>query len=172
MATNDKQTNDSRCHKTTPVNKLETVYQNHIVVQQLQRKIQKHREENGGQYPLVGDGGYTQPEPYCVYVLECDDPNNLETVDERTKTVWGHTSKKTRAAFHSWKRFYIGSTSNVRQRVLNHLHGTGADFTQIFSPYELRELRWYGNYSDAQNSEQDVAVEYEQKYPDAFIEQI
>lgn len=170
MATNDRGYNGLNRDKDTQreVCDPESVYDNHIVVQQLERFSEEYRSKNGGQYPLV-ENGYTQPEPYAAYVLECKSPNAIQTVDERMREKRGYSTKQMRKAFHSWKRFYVGATSGIKSRLLRHLNGDGALFTGVFQPLELREISWCQSYQDASDTEESLAAEYERKYPDAFV---
>ena len=52
-------------------------------------------------------------------------------------------------------RYYVGQTTNLNRRIQQHINGTGAKWTKLYSPIELIELR----SGDVENELTDEYIE-------------
>lgn len=78
-----------------------------------------------------------------IYTLECDKRSlgktkgygsNVGNNNSIPKWVWpAHTADE---------RYYVGSSKRVGYRILQHIYGDGAMFTEIFPPAHIVEIKW------------------------------
>lgn len=99
-----------------------------------------------------------------IYILECDKRSlgktkaygsNLGKSKSIPNWVWpAHNAKK---------RYYVGSSKRVGYRVLQHLHGDGAWFTQVFPPKRIVDIEWIERTQDnLQQLEAEKAIDLQE----------
>lgn len=78
-----------------------------------------------------------------IYFLECDKRSlgktkaygtNIGKSDKIPNWVW--------AAHDMDERYYVGSSKRVGYRICQHIHGDGAQFTQVFPPKKIMKIEW------------------------------
>lgn len=141
----------------------------HVLYEQLYAETELYRDRHGGQQSIVRDGRYTMPEPACAYVIECDNADDIEQVDSRTESIVGYNRDDMRKAYHSRNRFQVGSSQQILTRLEQHINDNGSLLTGVFKPTDLRKVVWCNSYSQARAIEEDVAIEYQRRYPDSFV---
>lgn len=118
----------------------------------------------------------TQPEPYAVYVLKCENPSSVSNIEQRAERHIGMAPSWVYAALNHWERYYVGMSGkewSLRKRLKDHILGTerAANFTKVFHPEELVDVDWYQSRPEAAKGEVRKAIEYRRKDDDWFVYQ-
>ena len=120
-------------------------------------------------------GKYEVPRRYCVYVLDCDGHNSVQSFkrswklfaesDEIPSWAW--------AAYYASTRRYVGFTSDPYRRVSAHIWNPdeGALFPALFPAKRLLDIDWYDVESVARNAEEQRAETLRTELQDAFVYQ-
>jgi predicted GIY-YIG superfamily endonuclease len=113
------------------------------------------------------------PEPYAVYVLECEAPETVSQVERECEARLGYTPDTYVAAFHSRRILYVGATGSIVDRLKQHTRqlSGGATFTHVFKPVSLSDVYWHSSSSEAFTHEERVAVELQRGSDDLFVYQ-
>lgn len=109
----------------------------------------------------------TRDNPDCenaVYVLKCRTPENESEVQEFKKNVDAYTGYNSYdiKALIAEDIYYVGWTNRPTGRILDHLRAEdeGAQFTKVYQPIAIEEIRWFQSPKAAKQAEHSVAGEY------------
>ena len=112
------------------------------------------------------------PRTDAVYVLEClDNPAYQHTA------AWevGRVSKPWNGDVEEAARLlYVGMTINLFRRLNEHLNSPGddgADFTTVFRPVRVLDVSWWPSPQVAQEAEQLLADQLEERFPGDYVYQ-
>jgi predicted GIY-YIG superfamily endonuclease len=101
-----------------------------------------------------------------VYVLQCRTPENEAELQEFKKSVNAFTEYSTYdiKALVAEEIYYVGWTNRPIGRILDHLRAEeeGAQFTKVYQPIAIEEIRWFESSEAAKKAEGSVAGEYNQ----------
>lgn len=77
------------------------------------------------------------------------------------------------AAANSQEKYYVGETGQIWKRLKEHILGEekAANFTKVFQPVELIEVKWFQSSSVARQKEVATAVEYRRENSEWFVYQ-
>jgi predicted GIY-YIG superfamily endonuclease len=98
---------------------------------------------------------------YVVYVIKCHIPTDFNTLwevaeDKLDREPYDYDI----AAYHSDQVFYVGYGQNPYNRIQEHVNrGKSSEFFDIFPPYRLLDLEFFGEKEEAKNREGDRAEE-------------
>lgn len=100
----------------------------------------------------------------AVYVLECRTPENEAELQRFKKSVNAFTDYSTYdiKALVAEELYYVGWTNQPIERILDHLRAEdeGAQFTKVYQPIAIEEIRWFESPEAAKEAEGSVASEY------------
>lgn len=109
----------------------------------------------------------TQDDPNCenvVYVLKCRTPEDeaeLQRFKENVDAFTDYSSYDIKALVAD-ELYYVGWTNRPIGRILDHLRAEeqGAQFTKVYQPIAIEEIRWFQSSKAAKQAEGSVAGEY------------
>ena len=109
----------------------------------------------------------TRDDPGCdnvVYVLECRTPDNEAELQKFKQNVDAFTDYSIYdiKALIADEVYYVGWTNRPIGRILDHLRAEdeGAQFTKVYQPIAIEEVRWFQSSKAAKQAESSVAKEY------------
>jgi predicted GIY-YIG superfamily endonuclease len=110
------------------------------------------------EYPQDGDVNSRN----ALYLLRCRHSSSREVV--KREVVRGEDSYYDSPpywidkAFDAERLYYVGRYSgDVRERILKHCRGKGANFTGIFPPVEIVTIKWIPGSEDTDKRERKLA---------------
>lgn len=100
----------------------------------------------------------------AVYVLKCHTPDNeaeLQRFKEKVDAFTEYSSYDIKALVAD-EIYYVGWTNRPIERILDHLRAEdeGAQFTKVYQPLAVKEIRWFQSSEAAKQAEGSVAGEY------------
>jgi predicted GIY-YIG superfamily endonuclease len=99
-----------------------------------------------------------------VYVLQCRTPEDEIELQEFKQSVDSFTDYSTYdlKALIAEEFYYVGWTNRPVGRILDHLRAEdeGAQFTKVYQPIAVEEIRWFESPEAAKEAEGSVASEY------------
>lgn len=96
---------------------------------------------------------------HAVYILRCESLNPQYISEISKDRIDKYPDWAAEAAQYD-TLYYIGSTKNPLNRIGAHLNGRGADFTRLFEPLALMEIRLCSTKEVARGAESNIPNQY------------
>lgn len=145
------------------------------VIEQYNLTVEGYHEENGGRPEPYDEHRWKQPKRYCVYVLHCDG-HYSETDFKKSWRKWARRYRNSDdvesysadppnwswAAHYAEQRYYVGETSNLFERLIDHgwEFEKSSIFTSVFTPLWVADWHWCNTKEQALQMEEELAQMY------------